>query len=569
MRPFARWAPLLLAGLSAVWILSRARSAGIPSDGMDVEGFGRIPVVHQGRVVPLDSFARTQLRIVSEAEDFKDKDGRRTPAVRWLLDTMVFMMGSSSAALSHPVFKVIDPQVMGTLELKERQGLRYAIDEFKEHLTELEEPTRKAEAKRQKGEGLDAYDRELMKLRRNLSLFQAVARLDMPHVVPPSGKDSWRTVPAALEPQGGEAVRDPRASAFVGLLDAYARKDAAEFNRKLGEYLKDVGELLPSDAKKARFESVFNRADPFNASKWLYLAAFLLTFVSWMGAGEPARKSAFALLSLVLVVHTVSLVLRIWISGRPPVTNLYSSAVFVGWGVVLFGLVFERIFRLGVGSLIASAAGFLTLQIAHVLAADGDTMQVLQAVLDTQFWLSTHVTCISLGYAATYVAGLIGIVYVLRGLLTKAVTPELRGALSRMIYGTVCFATFFSFVGTVLGGLWADDSWGRFWGWDPKENGALMIVLWNALILHARWGGLVRERGLANLAIVGNAVTTWSWFGVNELSVGLHTYGFTEGRSMWIAITLIAHAGVVGLGMLHRDAWASPDAVREGKEGAA
>ena len=129
--------------------------------------------------------------------------------------------------------------------------------------------------------------------------------------------------------------------------------------------------------------------------------------------------------------------------------------------------------------------------------------------------------------------------YIVRGVLTPSLTPDVGKELSRMIYGTLCFAIFFSFVGTVLGGLWADDSWGRFWGWDPKENGALMIVLWNALVLHARWGGMVKERGLAALAVVGNIVTSWSWFGVNELGVGLHSYGFTEGV-------------LLGAGHLHR-----------------
>ena len=157
-------------------------------------------------------------------------------------------------------------------------------------------------------------------------------------------------------------------------------------------------------------------------------------------------------------------------------------------------------------------------------------MTVLQAVLDTQFWLATHVVCITLGYAATFVAGLLGIIYILRGVLhAGADAGDAATTLARMIYGTLCFAMFFSFVGTVLGGLWADDSWGRFWGWDPKENGALIIVLWNALVLHARWGGMVKDRGLAVLAVLGNIVTAWSWFGVNELGVGLHSYGFTEG----------------------------------------
>ena len=124
-----------------------------------------------------------------------------------------------------------------------------------------------------------------------------------------------------------------------------------------------------------------------------------------------------------------------------------------------------------------------------------------------------------------------------------------------MIYGTLCFAIFFSFVGTVLGGLWADDSWGRFWGWDPKENGALIIVLWNALILHARWDRMIRDRGLAVLSVAGNIVTAWSWFGVNELGVGLHSYGFTEGRLRTLAIAVAAHLIVVAAGWLPLSIW--------------
>src|SRR5207244_2190084 len=159
------------------------------------------------------------------------------------------------------------------------------------------------------------------------------------------------------------------------------------------------------------------------------------------------------------------------------------------------------------------------------LALTGDTMKVLQAVLDTNFWLATHVIIINLGYAATFLAGILGIVYVIRGFFTSSLNRDAGKDLIRMIYGVVCFAMPFSFIGTVLGGIWADQSWGRFWGWDPKENGAVLIVLANALLLHARWGGLVKDRGIACLAIFGNIVTSWSWFGTNMLGVGLHSYG--------------------------------------------
>jgi len=147
------------------------------------------------------------------------------------------------------------------------------------------------------------------------------------------------------------------------------------------------------------------------------------------------------------------------------------------------------------------------------------------------------------------------VIYIVRGVLTPSLTPAVGKDLGRMIYGTVCFALFFSFIGTVLGGLWADDSWGRFWGWDPKENGALMIVLWNALLLHARWGGLVKDRGVAALAVGGGIVTGWSWFGVNELGVGLHSYGFTEGVLLALGIFILTQLAVIGLAMVPKDRW--------------
>ena len=126
--------------------------------------------------------------------------------------------------------------------------------------------------------------------------------------------------------------------------------------------------------------------------------------------------------------------------------------------------------------------------------------------------------------------------YVLRGVFTNSLTKGPGESLGGMDYGIVCFATLFSFVGTVLGGIWADQSWGRFWGWDPKENGALMIVIWNATILHARWGGMIRERGIMVMAIFGNVITSWSYFGVNTLAIGLHSYGHMDGSYKWLMI---------------------------------
>jgi ABC-type transport system involved in cytochrome c biogenesis permease subunit len=182
---------------------------------------------------------------------------------------------------------------------------------------------------------------------------------------------------------------------------------------------------------------------------------------------------------------------------------------------------------------------------------------MMRAVLDSNFWLATHVVIVTIGYSATYLAGFLGLIYVFRGLFTRSLDARTADTLNRMVYGIICFATLFSFAGTVLGGIWADQSWGRFWGWDPKENGALIIVLWNALILHARWGGLVRTRGLMALAIFGNIVTSWSWFGTNMLGIGLHSYGFMDAAFYALLGFALTQLTAIGLANLPQRFWRS------------
>jgi ABC-type transport system involved in cytochrome c biogenesis permease subunit len=284
---------------------------------------------------------------------------------------------------------------------------------------------------------------------------------------------------------------------------------------------------------------------------------FMLAAGSWIGWTRPLARSALWLLILTLILHTVGLAFRIYISGRPPVTNLASSAIFIAWGAVLLATGLELLYKNGLGATAAAAMGFASLLISDRLSMSGDTMQVLQAVLDTNFWLATHVVCITMGYAATFLAGMLAVIYVLRGLFTTSLTPDDTKSSARMVYGIVCFAMLFSFVGTVLGGIWADQSWGRFWGWDPKENGAVLIVLWNAAILHARWGGITKARGLMLMAIFGNVVTAWSWFGTNMLGVGLHSYGFMDSAMFWLITFDITQLALIAAALLPQRYWRS------------
>ncbi|MDE2290812.1 MAG: cytochrome c biogenesis protein CcsA, partial [Elusimicrobia bacterium] len=345
--------------------------------------------------------------------------------------------------------------------------------------------------------------------------------------------DAWASVPADLL----RALKDGRVTddskAWFSLLDAAKAQDAARFDAALDVLEASARARAPKGLERCGYETLFNRAQPFYRGMVLYVLVFLLAMFSYLGWAPALRQAAFGALAAAFAVHTAGLLSRMWLQGRPPVTNLYSSAVFVGWVTALLSVVLERSSRRGVAAAVGGLAGFSTLLIAHHLAASGDTMEMMRAVLDSNFWLGTHVVTITVGYAGTFMAGLLAHVWILRR-WSGALAPDEDKALYRMTYGVVCFALLFSFIGTVLGGIWADQSWGRFWGWDPKENGAFMICLWNAILLHARFGGYVRERGFMVLAVLGDVVTALSWFGVNMLGIGLHSYGFMDKASGWL-----------------------------------
>jgi ABC-type transport system involved in cytochrome c biogenesis permease subunit len=348
------------------------------------------------------------------------------------------------------------------------------------------------------------------------------------------------------------------------LYQAYQAKDIAGFNTQLATLSEAVAQALPYDSKKAGYEVVFNQSKPFISAAVIFVFAFLfgcfglltnqMKDKSW---ATTLLRTMTALLVVAFLIHTIGIASRVYLQGRPPITNLYSSAVFIGWFSVLIGLIIDRKNKSGLGGMMASVIGFGSLIIAHNLGASGDTMEMMQAVLDSNFWLATHVVVVTIGYSATFFAGFLGIAYVMLGVFTPRLDRERGKSLIKMVYGVICFATVTSFVGTVLGGIWADQSWGRFWGWDAKENGAALIVLWNLLILHARWGGMIKDRGLVVLAIFGNIITAWSWFGTNMLGVGLHSYGFTQSAVFWISMFVLSQLVFMGLGLLPIIVWRS------------
>lgn len=292
---------------------------------------------------------------------------------------------------------------------------------------------------------------------------------------------------------------------------------------------------VESSLARANVESQFVKWQPTYLAKVLYFMVGILATIGAIAKSKLFTRSAFWIFTTGFLVHTFALLIRLYISQNALITSIYTSAFAIGWGLGFLFLTMYFLTKRPVALILGGNAAFFALHVAYGLSTSGDTFVLVQAVLDTKFWLWTHVIIIAIGYLLTFVAGFLAIGFAFIAIINGSSREKLKAEMD-LTYGILCAATLASFIGTVLGGLWADDSWGRFWGWDTKENGAAMIVLWNAAILHARWCGMIRIRGLIFMLSIGNMVTCWSWFAVNELGIGLHSYGFTKGALFWLSI---------------------------------
>jgi ABC-type transport system involved in cytochrome c biogenesis permease subunit len=524
------------------WKLPDVRNKKLP-DGRDRPDPFAYTIKELGPA--LQQIAKEGKELIQNPPDRLDAEQAR---VKEIFTQLMGLSQFRSYETSHKVFRIENDQVVALLMLERRPGsYRYSFGEMLPRLALLIQESARASAMPE--ESRSVYDTKLLEVSKNVERYIGVATLSM---------ESLRVNPPAEGDAGWRPFNEQEDTPFNRLLAHYAKGDAAGFNKTLDEYRASLEKQMPADVDHASFEAFFNNAEPFYQSTWLFACVFLLACASWVAWTEPLRRAAFWLMVLTLVLHTSALFARMYLMNRPLVfiTNLYSTAIFIGWIGALFGLGIECFFRRGIGLAVGGMLGFLTSIIAHHLAT-GDTLEQVVAVLDTNFWLATHVTVINSGYAATFVAGLLGAGLILTGVFTTSLDRGMYRTLGQILYGVLCFATLFSFVGTVLGGIWADQSWGRFWGWDPKENGALLIVLMNALILHARWAGLVHQRGMAVLAVLGNVLVIWSWFGVNMLGVGLHSYGFIPSTFYGMIVADIVHVCIAVVGVIPLRHWRS------------
>ena len=608
-----RFLPLIALVLSLVAVLFTLRPVKNRTE-FDITGFSKLPSVVNGRIKPLDSVARSTLLVLQGRQRVTTPEGKTIAPAEWLLEVMT----RPEVADKMQVFEVVHPDLLALMQLNAEDGAgkkRFSLMQLRPRFEELSRQARLAG--QMENPQRTTFQRAVLQLHNNLGLYQRLRfSIQMPdttdllaeltayqerrgpavealrakeagkphdeklaaalvedtnkflfidenaliHPIPPvdgAPPDDWRTIGKALQDSLQDGRIPPEALAYAGLSRSWVRQNAGEFNQGLHLLRAVLDKTRPTVMGKCETEALFNSSEPFYSSSLLYVVGFMVAVFAWLVWPRELARASFWIIVVAFVLSTAGILARMWIEGRPPVTNLYSSALFVGWVAVALCVVIEQIYKNALANMAAGIIGACTLVIAHHLSMGGDTMEMMRAVLDSNFWLATHVVTISIGYGATFLAGIFAVIFIVFGLFTKALTKENADLITRIVYGVVCFATFFSLVGTLLGGIWADQSWGRFWGWDPKENGALVIVVWNAIILHARLGGLVRQRGMMALAVFGNIVTAMSWFGVNMLGVGLHSYGFNDKGAVYLGLFTVSQLLFIGLACLPTTVWRS------------
>lgn len=321
---------------------------------------------------------------------------------------------------------------------------------------------------------------------------------------------------------------------------AYINGDAESWNALCKQLKLTSLNALSQQAKITLYlENFYNTVSLLNISMLFYLISFVFSVLIFLNLLKSRFFAIFtiSIFALGCVIHGAAIIIRFLITHRPPITSLYESIIFVNlmFVLIVFALSFKLRSQFSICMLIGSFSACLLQYVGHKLGLDGDNFKNLMSVLNTNFWLVTHVITISLGYALCLIVGFFGHIYLY--FYTKYdQKTELLTKLNNLLLIICVLALFFSLTGTVLGGIWADQSWGRFWGWDPKENGALLIVLWLVFMLHFRMISYFSSLFFAIGMILNNVIVFTTWFGVNLLNIGLHTYGFIQnmGKNLFL-----------------------------------
>jgi len=481
---------------------------------------------------------QNQLPLISSIFDKKeeDRDLFDNQLVELYQNIMKYRQIASSLSCLLPMFTVYDPETAEKLHIEPGQFTSYA--HIMSHRGSLFNVSQNILTKSE--ESWTENEREVALLLYNLQQTSLDEFAKALKIIPPAKDDTTGLWISPWELLDGREI-EPHQDRIMKSMEAYLLARYEKNSISMDDALKSYKTgLLSSPGDRVKFsilekETWLNKANLFTLSLVFYLFGFILLGISWMVQPILLKNAAYGSLISGFILHTYGIYLRMVIMSRPPISTLYETVIFVGFVIVLLSVVIEYLRKDGLGVFIGSVSGSMLHYVGFGYAADGDTLEMLVAVLNSNFWLATHVTTIILGYGTSLMAGLIGHLYLIEKIRVPNNSKRLKSIYDNM-FGVTLIALFFTLFGTILGGIWADQSWGRFWGWDPKENGALLIVLWQLMMVHMRLSGLAKADRFALGMVLNNIVVIMAWFGVNLLSIGLHSYGFASGIAVNIVL---------------------------------
>jgi cytochrome c-type biogenesis protein CcsB len=486
---------------------------------------GLVPIQSGGRLKPLDTFARDLVLFITGSQTYDGWDP---------VDLVFSWIALPHSWLDQQFIKIGRQDTLRQIQLDEKRHT-YSPRELMDSMALAQYAQEMTRTPPKEGEKLHPRDLELRRTLDRLGTFRAIASGDAWTVVPRDGAEGW--ISLAAQGDAGKYIREQ----FVELVRGYKENDQAKFERA-GPMARAAveGELQgfnETTKRKLEIEALLNRTKPFRLAWVLYLVAAVVFSVGIFRARD-SRIVGIGHLALVLgfVAHTSGFVMRMYVSGRPPVTNMYESVIWVSFGVIIFAWILYFLHRQVITLAAATTVAAFTLIAADSAPAIMDpSIHPLVAVLRSNYWLTIHVLTITLGYAAFALSLGIANVSLFQYLQKTSLSIPKIASLNQLAYRAVQFGVVLLAAGTILGGIWADESWGRFWGWDPKEVWALIALLCYLVILHAKFANMIGHFGFAAWTVVAFLSVLMAWYGVNfVLGEGKHSYGFSSGGNAWV-----------------------------------
>lgn len=518
-----------------------ARRAGFSWDQVKL-----MAIQDRGRLKPLETFANESVLYVTGSRKWNGMSAVEV-VFGWLF--------AFDKEWNDEAFIRIDHQ-----ELKKLLGLdadrKYFTIKEIETNGKIGQLAREAMRKEERKERANDLDKKVLQVQNQRGLLEAVTSGRAWTILPnPEGMSAhWfslgslsdMSTPLPYSNDQGEKLT----ASIKSMIASFLASDSASWNSASTE----LARLLSDDLSKGAYpsasslsrESHYNNLHPFRWAWILYTLAFIgLLFFNVTGT-RWAKVAGLATLLGAFSLHAYGFTIRCLIAGRPPVTNMYESVIWVTWGCVAFSLLIWLAYKNAVIPTAAVVFAIVGLIIAdNVPVALDPSINPLEPVLRSNYWLTIHVLTITLSYAAFALSLCLGNVVLGNFLFRPKQTATIQNY-SLYMYRAMQIGVVLLASGTILGGVWADYSWGRFWGWDPKEVWALIALLLYLAVLHGRFTGWLKGFGFATAAVMSFLGVLMAWYGVNfVLGVGLHSYGFGTGGLGWVSAGVLLQLGFV------------------------